>query len=89
MKIQGAIFLLANACWGKERLPDMGGYFPVAVSALMHSLAVCDPGVTYEVLLTSKKLIKTFNSRLHLEWDGLLQILHTGGPRYGLANQIS
>ncbi len=37
----------ANACWGKERLPRMMGFFPLAVTALLRSLGVCDPEVTY------------------------------------------
>ena len=74
MKLQGAIYLLSNSCWGKDRLRHMSQYFPVAVTAVVRCTAVWDPEVMYEVLLTSKKLIKTFGNILHNEWDGALQV---------------
>eukprot|EP01083_Nonionella_stella_P225813 802506_1 len=78
--LRGAVFFVAMSCWGSQRISSLNYPFSATLPYLKTVMSCRQGIVIYEVLLSTRRLLKKYGDRLRAEWDIVLEIVRESYP---------
>jgi hypothetical protein len=83
-QVRGAIFFVGMSCWGSQRVLSLQVPFSfvlkscVRITAMSSSIpVVAYTAVSFELLLSIKRLLSKYGADLTTEWDAIVKILYS------------